>query len=615
MNRFLILILLAVMTQAQTFPRIGNYFLDANVTTADIDSLARCDFIVFDHMVARERPKIIDSIRSLNPEIKIIAYVVSQEINLSHTSWEGSLNQSMLKEINQSWWLLNANGDNVQFWPGTHMLNIGAGQPEVNTLQWNRYLAGIITDSILTDSRWDGVYLDNCWSSVSWVDSVGVDLNRDGIADSHREADSLWESGMNVLLDLIRSANPDKIIVGNGGYRYGKQLNGSLFEDFPTWGGWWRLTDTYLNLDSTGYGTSWNLINGTTHNTGVKDLQMMRLGLATTLLGDGFFSYDYGANDHSQNWWFDEYSADLGTATGPARFHHTLRLAENSFESGFGGWSAGNWKMTSTLVDDSRWNSAACSVSVTGEEQWNQILRSPLLTIGEGAHVKLSIRIRVDSAQKNSNFFALLRKGETYEEDIHMGTAAIFAGMDTTLTFYSDSAFTGSGYSLMLGMEFGGSVTIDDITLESDEELYLTRTFEKGMVVVNPSSGEKQLSFPGYKRIRGTDDPLVNNGESGASLKINGKDGVILLAETPSAVQQKSTSSYSPSVIQSEKELRISPQKNSRIEIVSLRGQLLYSKKSDHGAVVPLSNLASGTYLLRVRSGNRDLLSSKFIVR
>jgi hypothetical protein len=34
------------------------------------------------------------------------------------------------------------------------------------------------------------------------------------------------------------------------------------------------------------------------------------------LLGDGYYSYDYGNRDHGQTWWYDEYDAVLGRAVG-----------------------------------------------------------------------------------------------------------------------------------------------------------------------------------------------------------------------------------------------------------------------------------------------------------
>lgn len=54
-----------------------------------------------------------------------------------------------------------------------------------------------------------------------------------------------------------------------------------------------------------------------TNDTGVKDMNKMRLGLTLSLLNDNtYFAYDVGPRDHGQAWWFPEYDADLGNPLG-----------------------------------------------------------------------------------------------------------------------------------------------------------------------------------------------------------------------------------------------------------------------------------------------------------
>jgi len=54
-----------------------------------------------------------------------------------------------------------------------------------------------------------------------------------------------------------------------------------------------------------------------TDDTGVKDMNKMRLGLTLSLLNDNtYFAYDFGPRDHGQAWWFPEYDADLGNPMG-----------------------------------------------------------------------------------------------------------------------------------------------------------------------------------------------------------------------------------------------------------------------------------------------------------
>ena len=54
-----------------------------------------------------------------------------------------------------------------------------------------------------------------------------------------------------------------------------------------------------------------------TDDTGIKDMNKMRLGLTLSLLNDNtYFAYDFGPRDHGQAWWFPEYDADLGNPLG-----------------------------------------------------------------------------------------------------------------------------------------------------------------------------------------------------------------------------------------------------------------------------------------------------------
>lgn len=48
-------------------------------------------------------------------------------------------------------------------------------------------------------------------------------------------------------------------------------------------------------------------------------LQRMRLGLVTTLLGDGYFRFELSYMTPGQLWWFPEYDANLGLAKGDSQ--------------------------------------------------------------------------------------------------------------------------------------------------------------------------------------------------------------------------------------------------------------------------------------------------------
>lgn len=58
------------------------------------------------------------------------------------------------------------------------------------------------------------------------------------------------------------------------------------------------------------------------------------------------------------------------------------------------------------------------------------------------------------------------------------------------------------------------------------------RTFEKGMVLVNPTPWSVTVEIEqGYRRLAGKQDPRVNNGEPAAVVRLGGKDGIILVKD------------------------------------------------------------------------------------
>lgn len=595
--RIVVIVLILYTCLSAQFPKIVNYFLDYTITDRDLDSLALCDLLILDHEVGHSRPEVLDSLRSKNPDIIMLAYIVSQEINDDATQWSGSLRKSLYEGISENWWLKNSKGEQVQFWPGTHMLNIGAGVPEKSSLQWNRYLADFICDSIIAPGKWDGVYLDNCWHSVSWLDET-IDVDQDGRADRPAVADSLWEVGMNLLLDLIRERHPNIILTGNGGYRYGKKLNGALIETFPRWGEWFRLMDSYWHLEGEAPGMPVNCLNGNTENSGEISLQDMRFGLSSTLMGEGYFSYDFGADDHSQHWWFDEYDSDLGEPVEKAQKVGETILWKEHFDGDLS-VDLGSWHMTTNIVDTLDYENAVMAV-LSGESEWNEVVTSIDTLIADSLHVRGSCRVRVLEAQEGSELFAILRKGSDYSKDISLLTYPVYAGLDTTLSLYSDSLVVETGYRLIIGFRKAGKVLLDNLFLESDEKLMYTRRFSNGVVICNPSQRTQDIVLDReYQKLVGVQDPIHNSGERVSTVRVSGRDGIVL--KLPTAVlsaDHVAEKNISLQVHRGRVEISGLPRgAKYHCTLYSLQGKVLCSQKL-HTGQLDLSHIGQGRYLL-----------------
>lgn len=311
----------AVSALANNYPRLANYFLRLD-RLQDYHTLARYDVVVLPAETMIFQPNLAWQLRSVNPDIVILAYVPSQSF---HRLWNNSLHNSMRLGIHDSWWLRDQSGNQIYLTPDLRMLNVASG--------WADYVAEYTVRDILSNPFWNGVFYDMVDDSISWLNNGNVDLNRDGRRDDSRIADQQWLQGMARIMYRTRQLKSDAIVVINGSSHSVLQsnINGRLFENFPTpWhkdGSWQASEQDYINAhDDPRYQPPLFILNTDTQaSRGELDFSRMRFGLASALLGNGYFSFDKGAVDHGQLWWFDEYDVKLGSPlNGPVDIDHSL---------------------------------------------------------------------------------------------------------------------------------------------------------------------------------------------------------------------------------------------------------------------------------------------------
>ncbi len=303
----------------ETFPKIANYFLKWNISSQEAVELANWDLLVLDMEIIFNDPDKIIQIRQLNPDVIILAYITAQEILENVNYPNATLRQKLFYSLDDSWWLRDKNGEKVIHWPQTAMLNVsdGAGHNKKGQ-RFNDFLPEFVVDNIKSTGLFDGVFYDNTWGDVSWLnDNIDI-LNNAQNLQAH-EIDSLWSSGFKKILDKTRRlAGDDFIIIGNGRVHqpYLSYLHGMMFEGFPSYwesGGTWEgSVNTYINLPLSSRQPAMPVIN--TYHKDRNNFQIFRFGLGSALLGEGYYSFDYDVSDHSQTWWYDEYEVYLGTA-------------------------------------------------------------------------------------------------------------------------------------------------------------------------------------------------------------------------------------------------------------------------------------------------------------
>jgi len=302
-------------------PRVINLYLDWQLREEDLPTLAKWDAVVLDADQQARYPDRVRRLRQLNPSIKILAYLASEEISSSRFSEPSDYPGAKLaSRIQPQWYVLDASGAHANFWPGSSLLDVtDRGPTAADGTRWNQFLPQFIHDEIMSSGLWDGVFLDNTFDNISYFAKSAVDLDRNGTADASAVADAAWRAGMTKMLQLVQSRNPGAIVMGNGGAVYASQLNGAFFEHFPSysWGpNFKELRDAASKARSPNYT---GLNTNTDNQDRPGDYKLMRYGLTSALAGGVWYSFDKGDWGHNVLWWYDEYTATLGAERAAPR--------------------------------------------------------------------------------------------------------------------------------------------------------------------------------------------------------------------------------------------------------------------------------------------------------
>jgi hypothetical protein len=201
-------------------------------------------------------------------------------------------------------------------WANAWMLNVTPYCPTnpATGQTWDQYAAQQVRAD-LGSAAWDGVFFDDANNSFTQVSNGQLDANNDNVADGgNGPSGSGWNSGETTLFSLTHAAAPSALLVANGGY-YPGLSSGREMEHFPYYdNGWAGGFNHYLMMAAPGASAPYTLLNADTSNTGTQNLQSMRFNLGTTLMGNGYYVYDYGTQAHGQTWWYDEFDNGAGSS-------------------------------------------------------------------------------------------------------------------------------------------------------------------------------------------------------------------------------------------------------------------------------------------------------------
>ena len=298
----------------------------------------------------------------------------------------------------------------------------------------------------------------------------------------------------------LRQGLPDSLIHGNGASP-NPYLNGKLYQG---WNGnalhvnWARTMSEYLAEMTSSHEPQFVLADSEVYPDRYKEV---RLGLAATLMGDGFYGNkgEVGGVAHGPDVWYDEYDNGAGSSLT------TNVDASQNYLDIFPG-TGQRFKQ--------------------GDEVYLFEENMKVLEVQND-------RMIVQRAYLSDYLTSLVEKVKPGQKGIpttHQKGEKVYT---------VDQVRKGKGF-------LGKPLSKQNANCTPNSVDSCVRYFTNGVVLVNPLNSSHTFSLNGtYYRIKGTQDSQVNNGKKiSGSVTIPGKDGIILvknpnLTPTPTATIEK----------------------------------------------------------------------------
>jgi hypothetical protein len=269
---------------------------------------------------------VVDDLRHRHPGMLLGQYTILNEVQGRASRNEAGYD--LVEKLDrQGWWLRNAGGDRVQWTSayGAYEANLTAGAaPDADGMRWPEWKATRDVREVF--SQWpslDFVFVDNVFERPR-VRAVWRAGGREEGGDS-AEFDREVRRGYVSYFNRLRSLRPGVLLIGNvdsdlSSPEYHHVLDGAFLENLigRPWSiesrqGWPTMMHRYRSVSRQVRRPDLVIFHMTAAPT---DYRLMRYGLASCLMGDGYFAFS--ADRGTSVPWFDEYDVELGRALGPA---------------------------------------------------------------------------------------------------------------------------------------------------------------------------------------------------------------------------------------------------------------------------------------------------------
>lgn len=462
----------------------------------------------------------------------------------------GSINTVEATGYPDSYYLKDTDGSKIEVWPGSYRLNLT--KPEVAHAQAEAAY------QIMVDSGMalDGMFFDNVMTTQSWLthdiwgDPVHIDADENGIEDDPDVFDAAWKAGVFAEMTEFRRLAPDAVVMNhstnvnepgitdlfNGmsyGFRTADIIEGersfdAVLDDYLSWYG--AGVDPVLvmfegsPIDDIAYGYDYQPLSKIPPSTleFARDYYpWMRFGLGLTLLGDGYYAYEYGDTWHGNPWWYDEYDFPLGQPVGAARNVSSQGAGPNLIVNpGFASALASTWTMwvntakgsAATLTRDAtggRGSSAAAKVAVTAAGGANTVeFRQGNLTFTGGVDYQLSFWARSDTNQRIT--VSALKNSPDWDWYGLWGEAQVGSSWKQYTYTFTASADASDAKITILSGAATGNLWIDDVVLRTAAADVWRRDYTGGSVIVNGTAELQTVTVgAGFRRFEGDQAPMT----------------------------------------------------------------------------------------------------------
>jgi uncharacterized protein (TIGR03437 family) len=527
-----------VSAPGSTYPRVGNIWIGGYVFNNALDQAQKTQLVLGANGLSAAN---IAQLRTTNP-----SFLNIPSVNVADNGGEGS--------PPDAYFLKDVHGNKIADWcsPLRYVLNVTKpGVPQFLAQYAYQLLAqsNFVSDGLFFDSFGTTIPqpFTDCYGNV-----VQIDANGDGVADDPATLNAAWRAGEYAVVSSFRSLAPGAYVSGhvlespaqaqslaafNGtslefhtqNVREGTSSFGQLWDLYQAWNS--QAAAPAMPMvqacppDQLSYGYGYFPLKAMLPST-VEFARAfypnMRFGLALTLMGDGFFGFDFGDEAPQVAWWYDEYDFKLGTPIGPAaqvEAGQTANLLTNSgFENALTGWrlivnNDGQAKATaavdSTIAADGL-SSAHVAIQSPGTVNWHIDLEQDNLPLTAGTEYRLQFWARADAPRTITVF----SQGGAPNFPNYGLSAQIAIG--TSWSLYSAS-FTATATAKDGRLEFwagdiAGSVWLDDVQLSTQTAPVYRRDFTNGIVLLNGAPTPQTVALePGFQRFTGKQAPLYQS--------------------------------------------------------------------------------------------------------